>query len=218
MTDSIIFLLGSSLPILVIGIVWIMVHYYSPRLSRIDEELHAISVMLSEMPNEMSLQEYMFSQDQRLRSITERLDAHSDPALLQQQIQELTQQLRQIVSVLEETGRTELTRADIEDSLRVTNDSLEKVLWSMRFDEDKYLESTANAVNASPVSGNAKVDHLVKHRKKDREAPYDAKSMRAILNDSDDRYDAMLKYMKQTGESGSNALQALDTVGGVRSG
>ena len=98
MTSSIIFLLGSILSIMVIGIIWVLVRIYS--------------------------------QDQRLRTIGEKLDTHPDPALLQQYIQEHTQQLSTILSMLGEEG--------IENSLWVTNNSLEKVLWSLRFDEGKY--------------------------------------------------------------------------------
>jgi len=212
MTDSIIFLLGASLPIMVIGIVWVMVRYYSPRLSRIDEELHAITQMLSEMPREMNLQEYMFSQDQRLRSIGEKLDAHPDSALLQQYTQEHTEQLNTIIYMLGEGSKKDLTKADLENSLRITNESLEKVLWSLRFDGDKYAESTAATENKLAESGGAKVKSI----NQNSEVPGDAESMKAILENNDDSYDAMLKYMQQTGEDGSNALHALDTAKRLR--
>ena len=212
MTDSIIFLLGSALPIMVIGIVWVMVRYYSPRLSRIDEELHAITQMLSEMPREMNLQEYMFSQDQRLRGIGEKLDAHPDSALLQQYIQEHTEQLNTIIYMLGEGSKTGLTKADLENSLRTTNESLEKVLWSLRFDGSKYAESAASTENKLAEPDRSKVKSINKNSGKDRESLDDAKSMKAILENNDDSYDAMLKYMQQTGEDGSNALHALDTA------
>jgi hypothetical protein len=217
MMDPIIILLGSSLLIMVVAISWVMVRRYTPRLSRIDEELRLITVMLSEMPKEISLQEYMFSQDQRLRSIGEKLDTHPDPALLQQYIQEHTQQLRTIVSMLAAGSKSELTRADLENTLRVTNDSLGKVLWSLRFDEGKYAERAAATESRFAGSDKAKVKYFNIQREKDREALDDAESMKAILKSSDDDYGAMLKYMKQTGNSGSNALHALDTVGGLHS-
>ncbi|MEN8133661.1 MAG: hypothetical protein ABFS45_26555, partial [Pseudomonadota bacterium] len=37
----------------------------------------------------------------------------------------------------------DVTKADLENSLRITNDSLKKVLWSLRFDESRFAESTA---------------------------------------------------------------------------
>jgi len=212
MTYSIIFLLGAALPIMVIGIVWVMVRFYSPRLSRIDEELHAITQMLSEMPREMNLQEYIFSQDQRLRSIGEKLDAHPDSALLQQYIQEHTEQLNTIIYMLGEGSKTGLSKADLEDSLRITNDSLEKVLWSLRFDAVKYTEGTTATENKLAESGGAKVKSI----NQNSEVPGDAESMKAILKDNDDSYVAMLKYMQETGEDGSNALHALDTAKRLR--
>ena len=217
MTDSIIFLLGASLPIMVIGIAWVMVRYYSPRLSRIDEELHAITQMLSEMPREMNLQEYMFSQDQRLRSIGEKLDAHPDSALLQQYIQEHTEQLNTIIYMLGEGSKKDLTKADLENSLRITNESLEKVLWSLRFDESKYAESTAATENKLAEPDRENVRSIDKISEKDREVPGDAESMKAILENNDDSYDAMLKYMQQTGKDGSNALDTLDVARSIRS-
>ena len=216
MADSIIFLLGASLPIMVIGIVWVMVRYYSPRLSRIDEELHAITHMLSEMPREMNLQEYMFSQDQRLRSIGEKLDAHPDSDLLQQYIQEHTEQLNTIIYMLGESSKKDFTKADLEDSLRITNESLEKVLWSLRFDGDKYAESTAATENKLAEPGREKVKSINKYSEIGLEVPGDAESMKAILEDNDDSYVAMLKFMQQTGEGGSNALHALDTAKRLR--
>jgi hypothetical protein len=206
MTDSIIFLLGSLLPIMVIGIVWVMVRFYSPRLSRIDEELHAITAILSETPRETSLQEYMFNLDQRLRGIGEKLDANPDSALLQQYLKDHTEQLNTILYMLGESNKTDITKADLENSLRITNDSLKKVLWSLRFDESRFAESTAASEISLEKSGGTKVKSI----KGDQDVSDDTKSMKAILKDNDDSYDAMLKYMQKTGEGGSNALHALD--------
>ena len=214
MTDSLVIFLGSMLPILVIGIVWVLARLYSVRLSRIDEELHVITMMLSKLPKESSLQEYMFSQDQRLRSIGEKLDSHPDPASLQQYIQEHTQLLNLIISLLGEKGKTVLNKADIENSLRVTNNSLEKVLWTLRFDEGKYSESTSAVENKFAESGKAKGKSI----NKASEASDDTKSMKTILKNNDDNYDAMLKYMNETGKDGSNALHALANAGGLHSG
>ena len=216
MTDSIILLLGASFPIMVIGVVWVMVRFYSPRLSRIDEELHAITQMLSEMPKEMNLQEYMFSQDQHLRRIGEKLDAHPDAALLKQYIQEHTEQLNTIIYMLGEGSKTDLTKAELENSLRITSESLEKVLWSLRFDEGKHAESIAATENKLAESSKAKVKSSNQNSGKGREALDDAKSMKAILKDNDDSYVAMLKYMEKTGKDGSTALHALDTAKRLR--
>jgi hypothetical protein len=69
-----------------------------------------MTAMLSEMPKELSLQEYMFSHDQQLRGIGEKLDTHPDPALLQQYVEEHTQHLRTIISLLGEGSETRGTR------------------------------------------------------------------------------------------------------------
>ena len=154
MTSSIIFLLGSILSIMVIGIIWVLVRIYS--------------------------------QDQRLRSIGVKLDAHPDPALLQQYIQEHTQQLSTILSMLGGEG--------IENSLRVTNNSLEKVLWSLRFDEGKYAEESTSAIeNKFAKSGKAKNASINKASEKYSEALEDAESMQDILMNTDDSNDAMHK-------------------------
>ena len=172
MRDIIVFFLCSSLLALVVSVIWKIVHYYSPRLSRIDDELHGVTVMQKEF----------------------------------------AQQLRKITSLLEESSKTGLTRADIEDSSRVINDSLEKVLWQMRFDEDKYAESIARTGNGTVKSGNAKVNNIYRQRKNDQKVSDDTKSMKAILENDDDDYDSIVKYMLQTGKSGINALHVLDDV------
>jgi hypothetical protein len=172
MRDIIVFFLCSSLLVLVVSVIWKIVHYYSPRLSRIDDELHGVTVMQKEF----------------------------------------AQQLRKITSLLEESSKTGLTRADIEDSSQVINDSLEKVLWQMRFDEDKYAESIARTGNGTVKSGNAKVNNIYRQRKNDQKVSDDTKSMKAILKNDDDDYDSIVKYMLQTGKSGINALHVLDEV------
>jgi len=172
MRDIIVFFLCSSLLALVVSVIWKIVHYYSPRLSRIDDELHGVTVMQKEF----------------------------------------AQQLRKITSLLEESSKTGLTRADIEDSSQVINDSLEKVLWQMRFDEDKYAESIARTGNGTVKSGNAKVNNIYRQRKNDQKVSDDTKSMKAILKNDDDDYDSIVKYMLQTGKSGINALHVLDEV------
>ena len=164
MLSSSVFLLGALLLIMVFSIawlVWLLVRHYSQRLSRIDDELRAITAMLSEMPGEASLQEYMFSQDQRLLSIREKLDTHPDPALMQRYIQEHTEQLNTIIYMLGERSKTDLAKADLVDSLRITNESLEKVLWSLRFDEGKYAqENTPTIEKQFAQPGNARVKSI----------------------------------------------------------
>ena len=172
MRDIIVFFLCSSLLALVVSVIWKIVHYYSPRLSQIDDELHGVTVMQKE----------------------------------------LAQQLRKITSLLEESSKTGLTRADIEDSSRVTNDSLGKVLWQMRFNEDKYAESIAITGNGTVKSGNAKVNNINMQRKNGQKVLDDTKSMKAILKNDYDDYDSIVKYMLQTGKSGINALHVLDDV------
>lgn len=145
------------------------------------------------MPKETSLQEYMFAQDQRLRSIGEKLDTHPDTALQQHYIQEHSQQLSTIISMLAEGSKSELTKADLNNSLQVTNDSLEKVLWSLRFDEDKYAESTAATVSEFAESGKTTVNVTNKCSENDYRDLANAKTMKAILKNNDDRYEAILK-------------------------
>jgi len=203
--------IGVSLLVMAIGIVWVIFYLYSKRMSQINGELRAITVILNEIPKEKSLQEYIVSQDQQLRSIGEKLDAHHDLALQQGNMPEHTKRLRMIISMLEVHNNTKLNRADLDNSLRKTNESLEKVLWSLRFDEDSYTESTAATRSRFAESGKVKLKSI----NNDGDAMDDANSMKAILKDSDNEYGAMLEYMKQTGKSGSNALHALDTVGGL---
>jgi hypothetical protein len=126
---------------------------------------------------------------------------------------ELTQQLCKIISTLEEVDKTEITKADLENSSRVTHNYLEKVLWQIRFDEDKYAESTATTGNGTVVSANAKVNNTNNQRENDKEAMADTKSMKAIMkNEDDDDYSIILKYMSRTGKDGTNALHILDDV------
>ena len=50
MNSSVIFVLAIALLIIVSAFLWVMLHRYGNRLSRIDRELRDISVMLSETP------------------------------------------------------------------------------------------------------------------------------------------------------------------------
>jgi len=158
MMESIILLLGLSLPVLLIGLIWIIVRYYSPRLSRIDDELLEVTVTLKES-------------EQKLRGIT---------------------------SMLEEDSKTKLTRADLVYSSQVTNDSLEKVLWQMRFDEDRYAESTATTANGTVEPDNAGINSINKQRGKDREILDDSQLTQDALNNSDDRLETIFEYITRT--------------------
>ena len=100
--------------------------------------------------------------------------------------------------MLGEDSKEDLSKADLENSLRITNEPLEKVLWSLRFDGDKYAESTATPENKLAEPGRTKVKSINKNSEKDREVPGDAESMKAILENNDDSYDMMLKHMQQT--------------------
>jgi hypothetical protein len=209
-------MLGSAFLILLAGIIWVMARIYNTRLSRIDEELQAITVMLREMPKETSLKEYMFAHDQRLRAIGEQLGARPDTDLLQQYMQDQTTQMLAIISTLEDGSKTGVTKADLEITFRVINELLERVLWSLRFDEDKYSENAETNNDSSGVRGKNNIngiDRQIASGCKDQ----DDESMKSILNESDNSYGAILKYMQQTGKSGTEALYALETATGSRS-
>ena len=198
--------------ILLAGIAWVTVRTYSLRLSRINDESRLITKMLSETPTETSLKDYMFAQDQRLRSIEEKLDSHPDTDVLQQYIQDQANQIIAVISTHNDSSKS-ITKADLEITLQVTNDLLERVLWSLRFDEDKYAESISEIGSKFEGSGKAKVKSI----NKASDADHDAKSMKTILKNNDDAYEAMLRYMNETGKDGSNALLALDNAKGLSS-
>jgi hypothetical protein len=208
MSDLIIIFLASSLPIIVIGIVWIIARAYSLRLSRIDEELRAITVMLSEISKETTLKEYIFAQDQRLRGIGDKLDTYPDTDMLQQCIQDQANQVIAFVSTHSEDSKSRITKEDLKISLQVTNELLERVLWSLRFDEDKYVEHTEENNNISKDQDKIMISKLNPQREIRKDIDNNV-SMGAILEGGDDDYDAMLKYMQQSGKSGVEAQQAL---------
>jgi len=159
--ESIVFLLGLSLPVLLIGLIWIIVRYYTPRLSRIDDELLGVTVVLKES----------------------------------------AQQLRKITSMLEADSKTELTRAELVNASRLTNDSLKKVLWQLRFDENRYAESTATTANGKVEPDNTGIKSIYRQREKDREILDDSQLTQAALNNSDDRMDTIFEYMTRTENS-----------------
>jgi len=196
--------------ILLTGIAWVTVRTYSQRLSRIDNELRSITEMLSETPKETSLKDYMFAQDQRLRSIGEKLDSHPDTDVLQQYIQDQANQIIAVISTHDDSSKS-ITKADLEITLQVTNDLLERVLWSLRFDEDKYADRTEANKSISNNQGNKNISKSNAHSEIRQEIT-DKVSMKNILENCDDGYDAMLKYMQQSGKSGVEAQQALKSA------
>ena len=214
MTDSIISMLVWMIPIIAIGIVWVIARLSSPRLLRIDEELRAITVMLSEMPKEGSLKDYMFAQDQRLQGIGDKLGTSPDTDELHQYIQDQANQIIAVISTHDDPSKS-ITKADLEVTLQVTNDLLERVLWSLRFDEDKYVDRTEANKSISNKQGNKNTSKSNAHSEIRKEIT-DKVSMKNILENCDDGYDAILKYMQQTGKSGVEAQQALKTAKTMR--
>jgi hypothetical protein len=208
---SAILLLETSLLIIVSGFAWIMLIRYSQRLSRIDEELREITVLLSEMPKENSIKDYMFAQDQRLCDIREKLDTYSSTNELQQYIQDQANQIIAIISTHDETRNEVITKADLELSLQITNELLEKVLWSLRFDENKFVED-AEAKRVNPEEQDTKKPKLDKKCVNVSKEKDDHIAMTHLLDESNDSYDAILKYMQQSGKSGADALQALEAA------
>ena len=206
--------LGALFLILLTGIAWVTVRTYSLRLSRIDNELRSITEMLSETPKETSLKGYMFAQDQRLRSIGDKLDSHPDTDVLQQYIQDQANQIIAVISTHDDSSKS-ITKADLEITLQVTNDLLERVLWSLRFDEDKYLDRTEANKSVSNKQGN-KNTRKSNAPSEIRKEITDKVSMENILENCDDGYDAMLKYMQQSGKSGVEAQQALKSAKTMR--
>ena len=171
--------------------------------------------MLSEIPKENSLKEYMFAQDQRLCDIREKLDTDESTNTLQQYIQDQANQIVAIISTQEETRKEVITKAELELSLQITNELLEKVLWSLRFDEDKYVEDaeTKRACTEEQEENNPELDTQNANASKDED---DHISMKHLLDESNDNYGAMLKYMQQSGKSGADALQALEAARAMR--
>lgn len=211
MNGSVIVLLATSLLIIVSGFAWVMLRHYSQRLSRVDEELQAIKVMLSEMPKEDSIKDYMFAQDQLLRDIVEKLGTHTETDVLQQYIQDQANQIIATISTHDESRKSGITRADLETSLQRTNELLERVLWSLRFDEDKYAENTEIIADRPGKQGKTDSGMDAQGTKAGNDGD-DNVSIQSILDDSDDSYSAMLHYMEKSGKSGVEALHALKTA------
>ena len=211
MNSSDIFLLATSLLVFVSVFALIMLRRYSQRLTRIDEELREITTMLSQMPKENSIRDYMFAQDQRLVEIRKKLESYPGTDVLQQYIQDQANQIIAIISTQEESRSSVVTRADLEVSLQLTNELLEKVLWSLRFDVDKYDEDTDTSRDSPEKQPQKNINTATKHAKVGK-AMDDQISMKSILEENSDSYGAMLKYMQLSGKSGTEALQALEAA------
>lgn len=214
--DLTVAVLSSLFLILISGIAWVIIRIHSRRLSRIDDELRAIKVILSGMPNDGGLKEYMFAQDQQLRGIVEKLDTQPSSDVLHQSIHDQANQIIAIISTHDEDGKSRVTKTDLEISLRVTNELLEKVLWSLRFDEDKYVESNEANTNGSDYQGRKNITRMETQNTNDCDNLDDKVSMKSILEKSEDGYNAILKYMDKTGKSGTEALHALESTDVMR--
>ena len=201
--------LNVFLLILLTGTAWVLFRLYRPRLSSIEEELRAITTQLGRLPDESSLKEHLSAHEQQLRSIGERLHAHPDAELLHRYLQDQTDQLLAIISTHESGARSELTRADLEQSLRQTNANVERVLWSLRFDEEKYQENPDAGKNAKAIVGKRHGTEQVNADGAGRDDREDTMLSRSLKAGADG-YQAMLDYMRTTGSSGTDALHALE--------
>jgi hypothetical protein len=209
--NSSMILLIAPLLLIVSGFALVMLR----RLFRIDEELRQITVTLSEMPKEVSIRDYMYAQDNQLCNIKEKLDTYSGADELQQYIQDQANQIIAVISTHDESRRSGITKADLEVSLQVTNQLLEKVLWSLRFDEDNYVEETNTTKDRTGDEGAENFNTDAESNKVSKSKDDDI-SMKSILDESNDTYGAMLKYMQMSGKSGSDALQALESAKQIR--
>jgi hypothetical protein len=206
--SSMILLLALFVLILVSGFAWVLLR----RMSLINDELRTITVRLHEMPKEISVRDYFYAQDRQLFDIREKLDAHPVTDELQQYIQDQANQIIAVISTHDEARKSGVTKADLEVSMQMTNQLLEKVLWSLRFDQDKYLEEIDRTDRDSTEKQGDEKTKIDTKNNKPRKDQGDDISMKSILNDSHDRYHAMLTYMQETGESGVEALQALEST------
>ena len=200
--------LESVLLVLLASIMWVFAWRMNKSVTHIDDEIRKITVMISKIPNDSSLKEYMFSHDQRLQGIGERISAFPDSEALQQYIQDQANQVIAFLSTSSEDRNNRITRKDIELSLQATNMLIEKVLWSLRFDEEKYAEQTAANATTPIDHATEKTDKPTEHND-DRKETDDSVSIEAILESEEDDYKAMLKYMELSGKGGVEAQHAL---------
>lgn len=202
-------ILNVSVLILLAGLVWAIIRVHNPRLSYIEQRLRAITALLEQLPMESRLTEHLSAHEQQLRSIGEQLLSHPDAGLLHRYLQDQTDQLLAIISTHESGDKPGVTRADLEQALRQTNARLERVLWSLRFDEEKYLENTHDKHDQPGGPGTTNETAPGKKDKAGRESRDDTMLMKS-LDGGSDSYQAMLDYMRTTGKSGTDALHALE--------
>jgi hypothetical protein len=214
--DSSILFLAAFLLIVVSGATWVMLRRHSRRLSRIDEELSAISALLSKMPREDRIKNYMLPQHQLARAIMEKLESLADTEVLKQYIQDQANHIITIIATHDESRKIAATKAQLERSLRTTNGVLERLLWALRFDEETYTKDAGAHIDNQEESENRHANRAtIGAVASDNHDDVDA--MKSILgedNNGDDDYSAMLKYMQQSGKSGSEALQLLEATRG----
>jgi hypothetical protein len=201
--------LNVSVLVLLAGIMWAMLRLYRPWLSAIEQELRAVAALLGRLPKESGLREQLAAHEQLLRSIGERLHSHADAELLHRYLQDQTNQLLAIVSTVDSPGKPGVTRADIEDSLRLTNQKLERVLWTLRFDEEKFQASAAEIPERTDNRDREVITQDPAGTARARDDG-DASMLVKSLEDGEDSYQAMLDYMRTTGKSGTDALHALE--------
>jgi len=200
--------LGSVLLVLLASVIWVFAWRVNKRVTHIDNELRKITVMLSGIPNDSSLKEYMFSHDQRLLGIDEKISAFPDSEELQQYIRDQANQVIAFLSTPSEDRNNRITKKDVELSLQATNRLIERVLWALRFDEEKYTEQTASNVTTPIDQATKNIGKSTEH-KDDHKETDDSVSIGALLESEGDDYNAMLKYMQLSGKGGVEAQHAL---------
>lgn len=204
--------LNVAVLVLLAGVVWATMRPYRPRLSAIERELGALTGRLDQLPGDSGLREQLSAHERLLRGLGEQLRSHPDAELLHRYLQDHTNQLLAILSTDDSGEKKTLTRTDFEDSLQLTNQKLERVLWALRFDEEKYQQSAEARKDRRQNSRNS--GNTNEPDRANAIAPAcddrDVALLTNSLNDGGDSYQAMLDYMKTTGKSGADALHALE--------
>ena len=201
-----------SLSVVLIAIAAFMIgRFVNSRLTSLKNEQHAMLVMLNELPKQDSMQEYIFALDQQLRVIKEKLDTQSDMEMMQQYIQDQVNQVIAVVSTYDGDRRATISKEDLENATSTTNKLLERVLWSLRFDEAKFLENRETNKRQSCSIGEMHPERPKKTKAGVPEEQGGIASMQRASGDNDDHgYSEMLSYMKKSGKGGVEALRALE--------
>jgi phosphoglycerate-specific signal transduction histidine kinase len=100
--SSTILLLAPLLLIIVGGFAWMALR----RLSRIDEELRTITLLLNDVPKEISIRDYFYAQDRRLFDIREKLDTYSSNEVLQQYIRDQANQIIAFITTHDDSRKS----------------------------------------------------------------------------------------------------------------